>query len=38
MISDILSSTEGVSTYAVIALISFVSLFIGVLVLSLIHI
>ena len=32
MISDILSTTEGVSFYAIIALISFVLLFIGVVV------
>lgn len=32
MISDILSTTEGVSIYAIIALLSFVLLFLGVIV------
>ena len=32
MISDILSTTESVSTYAIIALLSFVLLFLGVIV------
>jgi hypothetical protein len=32
MISDILSSTEGVSFYAIIALLSFVMLFAGVII------
>jgi hypothetical protein len=32
MISDILSTTEGVSTYAIIALVAFVLLFLGVIV------
>jgi hypothetical protein len=32
MISDILSTTEGVSIYAIIALVSFVLLFLGVVV------
>ena len=32
MISDILSTTEGVSIYAIIALISFVLIFLGVII------
>ncbi len=32
MISDILSTTEGVSTFAIIALVSFVLLFLGVII------
>lgn len=32
MISDLLSSTEGVSVYAIVALISFIMVFLGVIV------
>lgn len=32
MISDVLSTTEGVSTFAIIALVSFVLLFLGVII------